>query len=434
MPDNTNTRTHSILSPSSSSIWLNCTPSALMSELMPEVESEYTDEGTNAHKLAEFKVQSLVAGNSEAEDPRADSEFADKVSSEMETCTDSYAQCISQFVGIAEEDGYAADVHTEIRLDLSFCIPEGTGTADCVIIAGDTLRIVDFKYGAFHKVDGRRNTQMMIYALGAANHFREYGPFAKVMMTVFQPRMDNVFTDTISMRELENWKNTVLVPKARLAIAGEGELAKGSHCDFCRAKLLCRLYRSEMVENIKKVRNMYDITLNSLSREEARLKKDDKLAAMANMLSVDEIADALIIGEGMSDWLKNIREHAKTMALAGTKIPGFKLIEKAGSDILTDDAAAVVKSYGIDPHKPEEYKSKTALLADFKKLEGVNGPAVFNDEVFPLMDKTPATPSLVKEDAKGEEKTAEYFAQKAAEAKAAEEAQATADTIIAAFA
>ena len=436
MPENNTTeKKHAILSPSSSAIWLNCTPSALMAELMPEQTSEYTVEGTNAHTLAEYKIHTLALGEAEYPDPRTDEKFASTVNYEMEHCTDEYGLFVGRMAARAEEEGYFAEVNTEIKLDLSFCIPEGSGTADCVMIAGDTLSIVDFKYGAFRKVEGERNTQMMIYALGALNHFSDYGPFAKVTMSIFQPRMDNIVTDTITVEELNEWKNAVLIPQAAAAIRGEGELVKGDHCEFCRAKLLCRKFREETYQNLEILKTMYTTIENSLTREQARLKKDDRLTAMANMLSVEDMAKIIVLGEGLDGWIKQVREHAKTTALAGTKIPGFKLIEKAGTKTMNDDAAAIVKAFGLDPAKPKEYKSKSALQKEMGEYE--NGAAVFNSQVLPLMDDTPATPQLVKEDAKGEEKSAEYFAQKQKEAeeaaKAEEEAQATASAIAAIF-
>ncbi len=436
MPENTaNEKKHAILSPSSSAIWLNCTPSALMSELMPEQSSEYTIEGTNAHTLAEYKIHTIALGETEYPDPRTDEKFKATVNYEMEHCTSEYGLFVGRMIRRAEEEGYFAEVYTETKLDLSFCIPEGSGTADCIMIAGDTLSIVDFKYGAYRKVNGERNTQMMIYALGALNRFSDYGPFEKITMSIFQPRMDNIDSDTITVAELNEWKNTVLVPQAAAAIRGEGNLVKGDHCEFCRAKLLCRKYREESYKKLEMLKDMYTTISNSLTKEQARLKKDDRLTAMANMLSVEDMASIITLSEGLSDWFSKVRDHAKTTALAGTRIPGFKLIEKAGSSILNKEAAAVVASYGIDPHKPQEYKSKSALQKEMAGIE--NGAAAFNTEVLPLMDETPAVPQLVKEDAKGEEKSAEYFAQKQKkaeeEAKAAEEAKATADAIAAVF-
>ena len=51
-------REHAVLSASSAHKWLECTPSARLEELFPSKVSEYMEEGTLAHSIAEFKVRS----------------------------------------------------------------------------------------------------------------------------------------------------------------------------------------------------------------------------------------------------------------------------------------------------------------------------------------------------------------------------------------
>ena len=47
---------------------------------------------------------------------------------------------------------------------------------------------------------------------------------ATVSMTIYQPRLSNISTDTISKADLLEWAETVLRPVAELAYKGEGEL------------------------------------------------------------------------------------------------------------------------------------------------------------------------------------------------------------------
>jgi hypothetical protein len=46
---------HALLSASSSHRWLHCTPSARLGEKLPESTSEYAEEGSLAHEIAELK-------------------------------------------------------------------------------------------------------------------------------------------------------------------------------------------------------------------------------------------------------------------------------------------------------------------------------------------------------------------------------------------
>ena len=50
----------------------------------------------------------------------------------------------------------------------------------------------------------------------------------------------NVSTFTLSRQELLDWAETVLVPTAELAFAGDGEYHCGEWCQFCKAKADCR--------------------------------------------------------------------------------------------------------------------------------------------------------------------------------------------------
>lgn len=410
MPDDINAKTtvteekqHSILSPSSSKIWLACTPSALMSTLMPEEDTFFTHEGTTAHELAEYKVRKYVIGDDSVADPRLDAAFADEVNEEMEGFTDSYADYAARTVEAFEDEGYVADVFTEITLDLTSFVPDGKGTADLVIIAGDTIKIIDFKYGAFRKVDGERNSQMMIYALGAAEKFKEYGPFNKVSMTVFQPRMDNVVSDEIEMDELLQWRDSVVIPQAKKAIEGDGELVMGDHCEFCRARLLCKKYREKTIKNMEVINNLMEEVKETLSPAEQKSRSISKI--MANLLSPEQMGYVMSLGEGVANWVDNVRGVALKTALDGEKIPGYKLVEVDGKDVVTEEAARKIIELGKDPYKPADYKSKSALSEEL-------GAKIFTLEVLPLMGKGPSKPALVKEEKKGVERTAEYFKKK----------------------
>ena len=51
---------HSLLSPSSSERWLHCPPSARLGEGIADTTSSFAEEGTEAHTLAEFKVNKAL--------------------------------------------------------------------------------------------------------------------------------------------------------------------------------------------------------------------------------------------------------------------------------------------------------------------------------------------------------------------------------------
>lgn len=361
---------HSMLSPSSSKIWLTCTPSALMMSLMPDEETAFTQEGTAAHALAEYKVRRNLIYDESAIDPR--NEYKDFIDKEMEECTDEYLAFAKNTVSELEKNGYIPDIFTEIPLDLSSFVPEGMGTADLVIIAGKAIHIIDFKYGAFRFVESERNTQMMIYALGAAEAFKDaYGSFESVKMTIFQPRLSNISTYRMNMDELEAWKGNTLMPAAEKAFRGEGELVSGAHCEFCKARTVCRLQAKKKMNALEALAKMKEIP-NAIK---------DKL------LSAEEIGEAMDLGKGLTTWLENLQKLALAEALDGMKIPGYKLVEKSSPSIIPASAASAIEALGINP-----YIQKMITKTELKKLLGAK---TYKAEIEPLLEEGDIKPALV---------------------------------------
>jgi len=126
-----------------------------------------------------------------------------------------------------------------------------SGPETLSIIADKTLRIIDLKYGKGVTVSAIENRQMMLYALGAIREAQLYYDIQQVMMTIYQPRTDNVSNFSMSVSDLLSWAESELKPRAAMAYAGEGELVPGDHCMFCRAKVRCRAYAEKQLEIAK---------------------------------------------------------------------------------------------------------------------------------------------------------------------------------------
>ena len=231
MPDS-----HAILSASASHRWLMCPPSVRLCEQFPgDGGSEYAAEGTEAHELCEFKLKTALG--MEAEDPTPN---LTRYSEEMDDCANGYATHVLSLVEKVKETCSDPKVLIEQRVDFSQWVPEGFGTADCIIVSDGTLHIVDYKHGLGVLVEAENNPQMKCYALGALDLFDVLYDIDTISMTIYQPRRENISTWEISREELLQWAENTLKPIASLAFAGEGKFCAGEWCGFCKAKHACR--------------------------------------------------------------------------------------------------------------------------------------------------------------------------------------------------
>ena len=51
---------HAILSPSASNIWLRCTRAPRMCENIPDQQTDYARQGTQAHTLCQYKLEKAL--------------------------------------------------------------------------------------------------------------------------------------------------------------------------------------------------------------------------------------------------------------------------------------------------------------------------------------------------------------------------------------
>ena len=193
MPPNT----HAVLSASSSNRWLNCTPSARLEQEFENCETEAAAEGTAAHALCEHKLKRALKKRSKRPVSKFDSD-------EMEGYTDDYVEFVLEVLSEAKQYCKDPTVFIEQRLDFSRYVPDGYGTADCIILSDDHLYVVDFKYGQGVLVSADKNPQMMLYALGALELFGNLYDITTVKTSIFQPRRENVSTYEISVDELKD--------------------------------------------------------------------------------------------------------------------------------------------------------------------------------------------------------------------------------------
>ena len=353
---------HAILSPSASHIWLRCTRAPRMCEDLPDQQTDYARQGTQAHSLCQYKLEKALGYD--VRDPREELDLLDE---EMESCSDDYVQFVMQLLSEMRQTCSDPVILIEQRLDFSEWVPEGFGYGDCILVADGAMHVIDFKYGEGVLVDARDNSQMMCYALGAINLLDNLYDINSVSMTIFQPRRENVSTWTQDKFELFGWADSVLKPAANLAYKGEGTFCAGEHCRFCRARATCRA-RAEY--NLELAR--YDF-------------------AMPDTLEDDEISAILSKIDSLTSWVADIREYALTQALSGKHFEGFKVVNGRSVRRYTSetDVAKAVTDAGFDPYE----RSILGITAMTKLL----GKRRFEEILGQFVIKAPGKPTLVPE-------------------------------------
>ena len=127
----------------------------------------------------------------------------------------------------------------EEKLDFSHIVEEGFGTGDSGIIADGTMEVIDLKYGKGVKVEACENPQLKLYALGALRNYEMLYDIHTVRLTIIQPRIDNIVSWDISVKDLYKWAFEVVKPIAEKAYVGKGIQKAGEHCKFCLVKAMC---------------------------------------------------------------------------------------------------------------------------------------------------------------------------------------------------
>ena len=350
---------HAILSASASSRWLACPPSARINAELPESTSVYAEEGTQAHALAETTLRSWLAGNSS--NVKSDNE-------EMREAVQRYVDVCIEKINEARKASPDAVVEVEYRLDFSTYVPQGFGTGDMVIISDSSIEICDLKYGKGVPVSAIGNTQMRLYALGAIESFSMLYGFDTVHMTIIQPRLDSVSTDTLSLAELLDWGRSI-IPIAQQAFDGKGDFKAGDHCRFCKFRTRCR-HLADWVHQKTELRQ-------------------------SNELSDAETAEIILTAKDIKRWLTDVEEDALSQALDGKNWPGLKIVEGRSRRVISDpDAAAeLLKTHNIaddEIFKPRELQTLTAL-------EKSIGKKSLNTIIGNLIEKPDGKPTLVAE-------------------------------------
>lgn len=385
---------HAKLSPSDSSRWISCPAAIRVDESLREQgklvddESTFALEGTIAHALAELEA-SLEFGKITKRKYNIEykkwllwfneQDYEVGTLEEMKEHVQAYVELIRERLQRRPN----SQLLLEQRMDSG--VEKCWGTSDAVIVSDTHIEIIDFKYGAGIYVMAEDNSQLRLYGLGALDTFSELlGTPDLIVMTVHQPRMDNIGSEEMHPDLLRAWREGVAAPAAALALHSDDAPFGPSEkaCKWCPAAGFCRA-------------RVEQATLTDFGDVFA---EEEPKPTPPEMLTPTEIGRALKRVGSIKAWCAALEAAALEAAYGqGEHIPGWKVVRSGGQRYITDHTAAIqtLIDEGFEAEKVSNIKAK-----GIGELEKLLGKAKFKELMDPLVAKSTGRESLVPEDDK----------------------------------
>ena len=350
---------HALLSPSAAERWINCPASVFLNKDIPDEGSVYADEGTAAHTIMELAGKEYFKGfefdsikttlalklaEMMARGPQGKFTITDTWADEVINCTRVWLTELDKVCG-----GFPDYVAFETRVN-SVEIPNGSmgGTADCLMLVGDTLHVFDYKHGQGVPVSAENNPQLSLYGYMAYMSHLDL-PVKNVELHIVQPRADNTNTWKTSVEHLCTWFDEIVQPQAErvISICETGKYTledftvTKSGCRFCKAKAACPAMTREVSTEL------------DLPRV---LTVPDSTEKLARLLDFKPVAEAYFdaVEKKVFDLLSN-----------GQSVPGFKLVSgRPGNRKWTDSAQAL-----------DELKKAKLKMSEYYKTPEVISPS-----------------------------------------------------------
>lgn len=287
--------------------------------------SDYADEGTAAHLLAEMCLSSgkephdyighKINLPSRKDRPgfEVDYDFAEAVAvyvNEIRTMQSLGYEC---FLEQTVEPAWAwtGDIDNPQDPEIPFDL---FGTADCIAYNSATgnLMLVDLKFGRGVLVEVEDNTQLKYYALGALRFAEQQGwaPGMFITTVIVQPRARHkdgpVRKFNYQRDKLIEWGRDVLKPGIMEAIKPSDKFQTGDHCRFCPAALACPEAKKKSLEAARAIFAAKPIPagvdLDQLLDQFA-LPDQGEIASLS-LAALDEAAKDILVIQTLIDRLK----------------------------------------------------------------------------------------------------------------------------------
>lgn len=388
---------HAKLAPSAAHRWLNCPGSIRLTADIPETTSKYAEEGTAAHKVAEYCLNTKHdVSDMAVESFMSILRLNDLLDKEELPFIQVYLDTIRADRALYPD----AEFRAEQRVRLDQYVPDLFGTVDAQL--GEylgTLRVYDLKFGRGVLVEPEGNPQQMIYALGAIgkDNLNEY---QDVELVIIQPRAPHnegpVRRWRTTVEYLQRWADEVLVPLANLTRDPNAPVSAGDWCRFCPALGQCPVAAKKAAES-------------AMQEFDAVVQAEPANIVLPDIQLMDEvqISRALLFAEILAPWHQALKKYVHGRLEAGVEIPGWKLVRgRSGRRAWSNEQAAIAAlrpKFGgeifTDPVllSPAQLEKKIPTI-DKKLIASLVTVPEGSPTVAPESDKRPAlAPSAVRD-------------------------------------
>ena len=352
---------HAKLSPSGAHRWMHCPGSLLAESFVPNKSSSYANEGTAAHELAAWTLES--------EHKNAEAFLGRQIKVENETFEVTQDMCnyIQEYVDEIVSESGDERIFVEVKVDFSDTVdvPESFGTADAVVLKGHELKVDDLKYGRGVQVSPVENEQAMIYALGALELYDVCDEVEEITIGIHMPRKNGSRYWTVSKAELLQFAEKLKTaahkaielynlrtdPEADIEeiLNREGVLIPGTKtCQWCNFKAQCPALGNKVLSAVTQgAAGLADMAADTkgtkvvIEHALQDVQEETEPTLMSGLMDVTTLIDS---------WVKAVRQHVADELEAGRGIPGYKLVKgKKGHRKWTDnkEAEAMLKSMRV---------------------------------------------------------------------------------------